>query len=536
MANERILIVDDNLDLLSLCSNILQADGFSVSRASRGEDALTVLGDGGFDLLLTDIHLPGLTGLEVAGKLRAHGLDLTVIAMTGYGSMDIAIQALTLGVDEFIVKPFTADHLRHIIARGLEKSRLRRENARLKALLPLFENTRAFVGASTREELHAHIVDAVAKTIHADAVALLELDSEAGTLTLVAAHGDEVQSHVGESTSVESAGARRLAELSHVQSWKGGQEIELPFNLAVPPGVAVIGAPLSSREKQLGFLLALGRGLYSQSDVEALAIVAGQAAVALENGQLIMEISRAYHQLRELDRLKSEFINIAAHELRTPLSVLMGYALMLRDELTGSQREQIEYVAANAERLRRVSEDLLSLRYLETGEAELRLESFDVGEAVQAVVEAYRTLALEKEQPLTVSLPAAPGLITADRAMVDLMLGNLLSNAIKFSPRASPIRVEVSGDSNLLTFVVRDLGRGIPVTEQQRIFDRFYQVESSLTRQHGGLGLGLALTREMVRAHDGKIWVESEPGKGSAFYISLPRLPPSNPQNTLRSA
>jgi signal transduction histidine kinase len=535
MANERILIVDDNPQILSLCSRILGAEGYDVGSASRGEDALARLNGGGFDLLLTDIRLPGHSGLEVAGKLHARGLDLTVVTMTGYSSMEMAIQALSLGVDEFIVKPFTPDDLRNTISRALEKSRLRRENARLRALLPLFENTRAFVGASTLEMLNTRIVEAIVKTIPAETIALLEISREGDSLKLAAACGKELDSHVGETILLGSPYAHRLTELSQVQVWKKEEVVGLPFDLEVPVGAAIVCTPLLSRDKQIGFLLAVVGADYARSDLEALAIVAGQAAVALENAQLIAEISTAYTELRELDRLKSEFINIVGHELRTPLSVLMGYALIMVEELTGSARERMQHIVANSERLRRIVDEMLSLRYLETGQAELQLETFDVVEALEAVVEAYRPLAEQRDQPLTLRVLGNPGKITADRAMVDLTLGNVIANAIKFSPRSSSIRVEGSGDANEISFVVRDQGPGVPASERERIFQRFYQVENSLTREHGGLGLGLAITRNMVRAHDGKIWVESEAGKGSAFHVILPRRAEAKPVRVTRS-
>lgn len=524
MANEKILIVDDNRELLSLCSTILKGNGYSTSQATRGEEALSQLCDGSIDMLLTDIYLPGLTGLEVTEKLRSRGIDIPVVAMTGYGNMDTAIKALTLGVDEFIVKPFTAEHLSYIVSRGLEKSRLRRENARLKTLLPLFENTKSFLGAASIQEIHQLVADAAAKLTGATQVGLLEYD-QGSKFRLVSALGADLETHLGETAPLRFPNTARPSRLSQVISWRGEDRIQLPFGQKAPRGAGVLFAPMWSREKNLGYVMALRVGYFSQSELDAMAILAGQASAALENWRLIAEISRAYEELRTLDRLKSEFINIAAHELRTPLSVLMGYALLLQEELSGDQRERAKYIVDNAERLRRVAEELLSLRYLESGQAELRLEPIDVTRAIGAVVEAYRALAEQKEQHITAASQSEEIEIMADRAMFDLMLGNLISNAIKFSDRAAPIQVESYGDANQVTLAVRDRGHGIPPSERERIFERFYQVGNALTRQHEGLGLGLAITREMASAHGGKIWVESEPGKGSAFFISLPRVP-----------
>ncbi len=528
MPNEKILIVDDDPAIVALCRRILETEGFRVTQASRGEEALNQVDADHFDLVLTDIRLPGLTGLDMAARLRSRGHDLTLVTMTGYSSMEMAIQALSLGVDEFIVKPFTPDSLRMTIARALEKSRLRRENTRLRALLPLFESTRAFVGAGTREELNQRVVRAATKTIGAQDVALVQIDHANHSLFVVASFGAEFAASVGRILPLAVDTVAEFSSLDKVQVWRG-DEISRRLPLVFSPGraYAALCAPLIAHEQTIGFLLALTPEKpepFSASDTEAFAIVAGQAAAALENAQLIDEISRSYRDLQELDRLKSEFINIAAHELRTPLSVLMGYAMLMVDELLGDEREQMQYIVNNAERLRHVVDDMLSLRYLETGQAELRLESFEVAEALHAVVEAYRGLAEDKSQPLKVELADDLGRIVADRAMVDLMLGNLLSNAIKFSPRTSPIRFRAWGGENEITIALQDEGRGVAPSEHDRIFGRFYQVENSLTREHGGLGLGLAITRGMVQAHRGKVWVESESGQGSTFYITLPRV------------
>ncbi len=525
MANERVLVVDDDASIRSICSRLLESEAYQVSTAVNGEEALRQLFSEEFDLLLTDIRLPGMTGLEIARRAREHRLDLTIVAMTGYSNLDTAIQALSLGIDEFIVKPFAMDSLRQTLTRALEKTRLRQENARLRALMPLFENTRTFVGATTRDQLRARVVESVAKTIPVDAVVLFECDSENGLLTLVAACGGDFAGRIGEIIPFQDASARALLTIDQVQIWRGEEAAGVPLELGTRENVMVIGAALVSHGQRLGFLLARASEnvTFAVSDAEALTIVGSQATAALVNAQLIEELRAANWELQNLDHLKSEFINIAAHELRTPLSVLMGYALMMAEQLRGTEREQLRYILANAERLHRIVDNMFSLRFLEHGQAELHLETFDVARALRAIVEAYRGLANKKEQTVTLELADGLGQLTADHSLCDLMIGNLLSNAIKFSGRATPIRLKAWGDVNQVTFMVRDQGRGLTAAEQDKIFERFYQASDSLTREEGGLGLGLAITRSVVRAHRGKIWVESEPGKGSTFYISLPR-------------
>ena len=258
----------------------------------------------------------------------------------------------------------------------------------------------------------------------------------------------------------------------------------LPIKLHLDEGRMVMCAPLAFRDELDGILIALAddsaRG-FTPGDAEALGIITGQATVAMRNVRLLEEISQAYVSLRELDRLKSEFINIAAHEIRTPLSILLGYAFLLVENLAGSAREQMQIVIDNAERLRRVADDMLSLKYLETGEVELRLESGVVADAIDQVVEAYEGLAGERDQRLIVSGSRDAGVIIADKAMLDLMLGNLVSNAIKFSPFHSHIDIDAVGAEHEVVIGVRDQGRGLTPLEQVRIFEAFYQAGPTLT-------------------------------------------------------
>lgn len=166
---------------------------------------------------------------------------------------------------------------------------------------------------------------------------------------------------------------------------------------------------------------------------------------------------------------------------------------------------------------------MLNLRNLEEGQVELRLERCAIEQVVREVVNAYRPLAREREQSIEMELGTRTGNVIADRAMLDLMLGSLISNAIKFSPRQTRVCVAVRGDDRQVTWQVRDQGKGLTSEQATQVFDAFYQAGSSLTRSEGGLGVGLTITREMVLAHGGRIWVESEHGGGSSFYISLPR-------------
>jgi signal transduction histidine kinase len=194
----------------------------------------------------------------------------------------------------------------------------------------------------------------------------------------------------------------------------------------------------------------------------------------------------------------------------------------MEEEASGPEQARLGVITRNAMRLRALVDDMLNLSYLETGQAHLRLEEADLGQLIRDVVFDMRSLAEEKSLSVEVCVPADfPPMIT-DREKLDLVMVNLLSNAIKFTPEGGRVWLKawVEGDKALV--MVRDSGIGIPAEELGRIFERFYQVASSLTRQQGGTGLGLAIAKGMVELCGGRIWVESELGQGSTFTFEVP--------------
>jgi len=290
---------------------------------------------------------------------------------------------------------------------------------------------------------------------------------------------------------------------------------------------SILGVPLQVRGKVIGVLEALnktGHGIFTQDDMHTLSTLAAHAAIAIENARLVAEIQKAYEELSELDRLKSDFVAIASHELQTPLTVILGYASFLKEEATGVASEQVNAVLRSALRLRSLIDDMINLRHIETGVAELELEQLSLNELVAAITAEFASLAEARKQDVSIKLASQPPMVEADRQKLHLVLANLLSNAIKFTPQGGRIQVEVETRGNEVWVSVRDTGIGIPSRKQERIFDRFYQVEPSLTRRFGGMGLGLSIAKGMVELHGGRIWVESVEGMGSSFTFALPLL------------
>jgi signal transduction histidine kinase len=289
---------------------------------------------------------------------------------------------------------------------------------------------------------------------------------------------------------------------------------------------SMLGVPLLIRDRGIGVLEALNKtdnSTFSEDDGQVMMTLAAQAAVAIENARLVTALQRAYEQLNRVDQIKSDFIAIASHELRTPLGLILGYAAMLREDVQNPETtEQLDVVMNSALRLRDLIDDMVNVQHIEEGKAKLVLTEFAVQDVIQQVAQAVSELYTTKEQEMLISLPPRPVQIRADREKITLVVNNLLTNAIKFTDPRGRIMISVERQNGDIQVHIADTGIGIPAREVERIFDRFYQVEPHLTRQHGGLGLGLAIAKGMVELHGGRIWVESVEGLGSRFSFSVP--------------
>jgi signal transduction histidine kinase len=288
---------------------------------------------------------------------------------------------------------------------------------------------------------------------------------------------------------------------------------------------SLLGVPLLIRDKPIGVLEAVnkvGGERFSEDDGQLLMTLAAQAAVAIENAQLVTALQKAYRQLNEVDQLKSDFIAIASHELRTPLGLILGYAAMLKEDANPETGEQLDVVLHAALRLRGLIDDMVNLQQIGEHNAKLDVEEFSLQDLILSAIQSARDLYTTKEQTVSADSPTPPIKLTADRSKILLVLNNLLNNAIKFTPPHGHIAITSEIIGHEAQVHVADTGAGIPVADQQKIFERFYQVEPHLTRKHGGLGLGLAIAKGMIDLHDGRIWLESVQGYGSRFSFAIP--------------
>ncbi|HDH41064.1 MAG TPA: HAMP domain-containing protein [Candidatus Altiarchaeales archaeon] len=237
------------------------------------------------------------------------------------------------------------------------------------------------------------------------------------------------------------------------------------------------------------------------------------------------ELRESYQKLAEADKLKDEFMNIAAHELKTPLVPIMGYLSMLRDgslgELTKEEKDSLEIIFRNVNRLKKLIDDILDISKLESGAMKFNMKDVQIAEIIKNSLEDMRSYAEGKG--LTIKAEIQPNLppIQGDKNRLMQVLTDLIDNAIKFTEKGG-IVIEARREKDNILVKVKDTGIGISKENINKLFTKFYQVDSSLSRRYGGTGLGLAICKRIVEAHGGKIWVDSELGKGSTFQFTLP--------------
>jgi signal transduction histidine kinase len=241
-----------------------------------------------------------------------------------------------------------------------------------------------------------------------------------------------------------------------------------------------------------------------------------------------LALSKMEEERNNLDKSKSEFLSITSHELRTPITPLKAQLQMLQQEyfgkLTDKQKESIVVILRNAERLNKIIEDFLEISRIEAARLKFAFRKTDLHDIAKETIEFMTGFAREKNIQLVSSCTALP-LIEIDPDRISQVLRNLVHNAIKFSPPESTIEIKLELQKDFVQFSVKDQGVGLSTEDQTRVFEPFYQVEGSLSRNYGGTGLGLTICRGIIEAQKGKIWVESKPGYGCTFYFTVPLTP-----------
>lgn len=291
---------------------------------------------------------------------------------------------------------------------------------------------------------------------------------------------------------------------------------------ASTPGGYALTSPLRVNDEVVGALFAFGEAGQFHADAVSLAsLFAAQVAAAVGNARL-------FEQVRELDRSKSEFLSIASHEVRTPLTVMKSSLDLLvsstQFDYSSDQRQLMAFCQESVDRLIRLVKDILDVSKIEAGVLSVQFLPTSLNELIEKCLFWVPQLPGGQGIEVDARLPKEPAMVFADPNRIQQVLENLISNALKFSKPGGRVSIELKAHEHEYEVVVSDQGKGIAPDDLERIFGKFYQVEDSATREQGGTGLGLAICRGIIEAHRGRLWAESAPGQGSRFHFTLTRV------------
>jgi signal transduction histidine kinase len=379
----------------------------------------------------------------------------------------------------------------------------------------------------------------VNELLDVEAASLALVDPVTGRITFELAIGGGNESIVGLRLEpgqgivghvVLEGSAILVPDVSHDPRWFQGADQVSGYQTR-----SILCVPLRVKGQVMGALEVLNKrdGPFTEEDQRLLSSLAGLAAQAIENARLhdqirqhVEQLQEAYEELQRLDELKSAFIRNVSHELRTPLALIEGYLEMVIDgqlgPLQAQQLRSLSVAKDNSALLTAMVNDIISLQTI--GDMGFDLEVLALDSLVWEAMEGVRTRA-EKASiclELDASSPTGIPAIRGDARRLRQVFDHLLDNAIKFSPNGGTVRLTLRREVEMVCVRIRDEGIGLSGDEFERVFDRFYQVDGSSTRRYGGTGLGLALVKEVVEAHGGGVWVESEADRGSTFTVCLP--------------
>jgi two-component system phosphate regulon sensor histidine kinase PhoR len=485
-----ILVADDEEAIRTGIARVLKSEGHQVLTAADGREALDRLASGNVDVVLCDLKMPVMGAFEVLEETGHRYAEVPVIVITAFGTVNHAVECMKRGAYDFITKPYMIDHLILVVNRALEKQRLAREaralhEEQIKNLYTL---------AMEQSRMHTMIncmADGVLVTNRNLEVvlvnrALMELLNLNPPLPLPG----PLSSYLDDPALVDTirsllAGAGEEPEKCLFQELSQGR-----FHLRV------LTAP------------------FHGPDQEVLGTIS---------------VFHDVTHFKELDEMKTSFVNLVSHELRSPLAAVKLQLSVINDGVAGELNDKQQHLLSRAqlklEGLLALINDLLDVAKMEAGQRHLEATPLHLEEILAEVVELLKARAQEQKIALELSVPPDLPVISADRRGMEEIFTNLVSNAINYSPDGGEVRIAAQPRGPWLEVLVSDQGVGIAPEDVDKIFTKFYRAKDPKTRHIVGTGLGLAIVQAMVEAHHGSIEVESQVGAGTTFRILLPLGP-----------
>ncbi|HEY7154798.1 MAG TPA: ATP-binding protein, partial [Gemmataceae bacterium] len=490
----RVLVADDNADMRQYLVHLL-AERYRVEAVPDGEAALEAARERPPDLILTDVMMPRLDGFGLLRELRAdpHTSGLPVILLSARAGEESRVEGMEAGADDYLIKPFSARELLARVGALLQINRLRRESDR---------------AIRQSEERFRVLFETMSEGFVINEVLFDEAGHAYDLRCLEANPAFERHTGLKRSDVLGRTTLELFPDAEPLWFERGGQ-------------VAATGVPTHFQAK-------LGP-LEQWFEVRAYRTGPKQIAAVFFN---ITEQKRAEDALKEADRRKDEFLATLAHELRNPLAPLRNGLQVMK--LARNDGNAVEQARAMMERqlgqLVHLVDDLLDVSRISRGKIELRKERVELAKVVQQAVETSRPLLEAGDHDLTVDVPPEPIYVDADVTRLAEVFSNLLNNAAKYTERGGRVTLTIhlaSGGceppGTVVVVSVRDTGVGIPTPMLPKVFEMFTQVDRSLERSQGGLGIGLSLVKWLVEMHGGSVEARSEGrGMGSEFLVRLP--------------
>ena len=552
-----ILLVDDLPDKLLIYRSVLEELGENLVSAESGAAALKQVLKNDFAVILLDVQMPEMDGFETAQLLRQRkrSAHTPIIFLTAFADEVRTSQGYATGGVDYIATPVVPEILRAKVRVFVELFRMRQQvahqaedHARREAAE---EAARRSVFLADASRALANSLDFEATFLALTRLPIPQL-ADTSLVSLVDEQGRITRSEISWADPIEGCALPLQRADCQLQPWLkeivarvvssprphflsrlqvpaipiADEPAADPGVAAAPPLQAVLVLPLIARNRMFGVLV-LGRrpgcAPFDPKDMALAEELSGRAAIALDNALLVRDI-------QEADRHKNEFLAMLAHELRNPLAPIRNAVELLRTQTMPPEdfawaRNLIDRQVTH---LVRLVDDLLDVSRITRGKIRLELKLENAANLVASAVETARPLIESHKHQLSVSLPDQPLWIMADATRLAQVLSNLLTNAAKYTLDGGSITLTAGCENDHAVFRVHDTGEGIPREMLARIFDMFAQVDQSLARSQGGLGVGLTLVRRLVEMHDGSVQAISDgPGRGSEFIVRIPAHAPA---------
>jgi len=485
MDNVRILIIDDERVIREGVERALSKRGYDIAKAEDGDQGLALLKEQDFDIVLTDLMMPGLDGFAVLEWIRENQPHVQVIVITGFATVTKAVSAMKQGAFDFVGKPFTPDYIRVVVDRAIEKLSMQAETEQLRE-----EKNRGLEAIDKSQSRLKSVFSCMAEAVLiTDKEGVVVLHNPAA-IKILEIQTDPVIGKPLSASIRDQAAAAMVTE-------------------AVSKSVVV------TRE--------FAPGAISRKYLRAYC-----SPVTTEQGEVIGSVTtfEDVSAHKEIDRMKSDFVAMVAHELKSPLASVeqMIYALQVgcEHEASSSCNALHKRMTTRTKDLLGLIDNLLNLSKLESGTVVFNLEPVKGEEIICDVIEITKPQADGKGITLHYQPCGEEWWFNVDYDHMRRAILNIVSNSVKYTPDGGRIELTTSLSGGFVNFSVKDSGIGISKEDVPNIFDRFFRVKGKATRHITGSGLGLALVKEVVEAHQGYIDVQSTPDEGTTFVLSFP--------------